>query len=278
MAIYIPTNNTQSTKYDPAALKAQVQDYQAFGPPPRNYYTARTAGGKGVIYADHSVSNAVTSIVQGGTEAHPCSEAGMKASPRPTFAAEFTFERKSSPGFFDPPMQYVPQQVKWQYHPDGWESALAAELTKKSFNVTADQLKTSYNSLVSGPKYGEEQSYLLYHPADRGTAIFKGEPAASLVARWGDPKRGFSLIIVCPLVRADGIGWGRIYDTHNRPPIYARWSTGEQAVCEPVVLMCLPKPELVKRKESFFKDVDWFSMEPASNSAFETIWANMWKT
>jgi hypothetical protein len=42
--------------------------------------------------------------------------------------------------------------------------------------------------------------------------------------------------------------------------------------------MCLPKPETLGGRESYFKDVYWFSMDPTPNSAFETIWTNMWKT
>jgi hypothetical protein len=220
MAVYVPTKNPQSTEYGDASLIAQVRDYQAFGPPPRNYYTARTSHGQGMIYADYSASSAVTGIVDRATKVHPCSEAGMNASPSPTYTEEFTFERASSPGFFDPPLQYLPPQFKWDYHPVGWESALAAELTKKGIDITAAQVKTCYDSLVSDPNNvtKNERSHVIYHPADRGTAVFKGEPAASMVARWGIPDRGFSLIIMCPLVRTDGIDWDRIYDTHNRPP------------------------------------------------------------
>jgi hypothetical protein len=138
MAVYIPTDNTQSTKYTATALKAQTKEYQAFGPPPPNCYTARTSGGNGMVYADNSVNNAVISIPKGGTYTHPCSDAGMKARPPPTYAAEYTFGRASSPGFFNPPVKYVSPQIKWHFYSGGWQAALAAELQKKSYDITAD--------------------------------------------------------------------------------------------------------------------------------------------
>jgi len=132
-------------------------------------------------------------------------------------------------------------------------------------------------NLAAGEIFKREQTHTLYHPSDRETAIFEDEASASLVARWGVSNRPFSLIIVCPLVSANGIGWERIYDTHNRPPIYARWSTGEQAVYDPLVLMCLPKLETKTGRESYHKRADWFCMELAQNSELEKTWTRMWK-
>jgi hypothetical protein len=278
MVVYIATDNPQSTLGAAKSREKQIEEYLAYGPPPRNYYSSRIAPGKWNAYADHSVSTKAVDILGGASKLHPCSDAAMNASPRPKMLEEFTFERPQSTGYFDPPLQYVPGQVRWKYQPGGWEYALAEEFTKKGVPATADQIKSSHNSLTTKPKNRKEQSYVLYHPADRGTAIFKGESAASLVARWGLPARGFSLVIVCPLVRADGIGWERIYDTKNRPPVYARWSTGEQAVCEPVTLMCIPKLETPKGRESYYKDVYWFSMDPLPKSNFETLWVGMWKS
>jgi hypothetical protein len=277
MVAYIPTDNTQSTAGAKAALATQVKEYLSHGPPPPNYYTARGSGGKYMIYADHNVNNS-TNLSSGGTKLHPCSDAGIKGNPSPTFSPELTFSRRTSLGFFDPPMQYAAPQVIWRHYPDGWESALAAAMTEKGMTTTADQIKAKYKELVEHPENKKEQTHVLYHPADRDTAVFKGESGASLVARLYAPGRAFSLIVVCPLVRADGIGWERIYDTINRPPIYARWSTGEQANREPLVLMCFPKPESFKGRESYYKDVEWFTMKPRPNSSFETLWRNMWKS
>ncbi len=276
MAPYIPTDNTQSTKYAAAALKGQVRDYRAFGPPPSNYYTARSSKGEYMIYSDHRLSSAITTILKGAKKNHPCSDAAKNDYPRPTFSPELTFERQTSLGFFDPPLNYMPPQIRWKYHSDGWEGALAAELTKKGIPVDAAKMRNAYDHLASGAENKKEQSHILYHPADRGTAIFQGETAASLVARCGAAQRPFSLIIICPLVRADGIGWDRIYDTTNRPPIYPRWSTGDQGLYEPLVLMCIPVSESFKGRESLKKVVDWYSMDPTPKAPFETFWIRVW--
>jgi hypothetical protein len=98
--------------------------------------------------------------------------------------------------------------------------------------------------------------------------VFKDESAASFMAAYSDKDHPYSLIIICPYVRADGIDWERIYDTHNRPPIYSRWSTGEQALHEPIVLMCLPKLETKPGRESYTKAVDWFTVNPPKDSMF----------
>jgi hypothetical protein len=285
MPVYIPTDNPNSkeTMNLTVCIERHVKEYRDFGPPPRNYYAARGRGRTKhgtelyMMYADHSVSNAATNIPSGATKLHPCSDAGQKVNPPPTYSTEFTFERASSPGFFHPPMEYAPPHVKWKYHPGGWSSALSEQLQKKGINKTAGAIKTWIESRPQDSLYYNEQTRVPYHPADRASAVFKGEAEASFAARYV-AERKFSLMIVCPLVRADGIGWGRIHDTINRPPIYAKWGTGDQAEYEPLVLMCIPKPETNKGRESYHKDVDWFSMEPAPKSSFETMWNNMWKT
>jgi hypothetical protein len=268
------TNNTDNTF---AAL--HVKHYQNFGPPPRNYYAARydhEMQGVMMFYADHSVDDSVKTKANGGSWDHPCSPAGLKAIPPPTFLPEFVVNRQSSPGFFRPPMDYVPGQVLWKHHAS-WEAALAAALTQNGVQttggpMTAADIKSNLDNLAKGAQYKEMQSHVLYHPADRNTAIFKGEVEASLVARWGGAPVCFSLIIVCPLVRADGTDWDRIWDTHNRPPVVTSWSTGAQAVYEPLVLMCLPKPETTQGRESYHKETAWFCMEPAPDSAFQKSW------
>ncbi|KAJ4319773.1 hypothetical protein N0V94_003740 [Neodidymelliopsis sp. IMI 364377] len=104
-------------------------------------------------------------------------------------------------------------------------------MTEKGTTTTTDQVKAKHEELVEHPENNKEQTHVLYHPADRDTAIFKGESGASLVARLYVPERAFGLII----------------------------------------------PETLKGRESYYKDVEWFTMKPRPNSSFETIWRNMWK-
>lgn len=267
MVAYIPSDNPQPKTHAIARSRdLHVKEYQDFGPPPSNYYTNRedrTPYGMG--YADHSVSNTVTSVRTGASRTHPCSPAGLAKNPK--ISDEMTCQYYDSPGFFDP-WDYWPGQMKWEYHPGGWASALAAALSKKGVTQTADELIANYETLVKSPVYKKESTHLLWNPSDRESAVFKDEPAAALVARWGAPKRPFSLNIICPFVRADGIGWGRIYDTHNRPPIYGRWSVGDQGIYEPLILMCVPKPDTKECRASYFKDVYWYSMEPVPDTSF----------
>lgn len=50
------------------------------------------------------------------------------------------------------------------------------------------------------------------------------------------------------------------------PPVYARFSVGEQGLYEPLVLGCIPKHETPDGREAFNKDVYWFSMSPRPGS------------
>ncbi|KAL1794663.1 hypothetical protein ACET3X_006479 [Alternaria dauci] len=182
-------------------------------------------------------------------------------------------------GLFRPPFEYAPGQTGWKWHKDGWCSAFSGALLQKGIKKTADEVRTTYEKLLNDSNNKAKISSLLYDPADRDTAVFKDEAAASFMATYGDDDNPYSLIIICPYVRADGIDWERIYDTHNRPPIYSRWSTGEQALYEPIVLMCLPQLETKLGRESYNKSVDWFTMDPLVGSKFSqevmyqsTVW------
>ncbi|KAI2486325.1 hypothetical protein Ptr902_00458 [Pyrenophora tritici-repentis] len=224
--------------------------------------------------ADESVTTNQGSM----SDLHPCSHTRMNANPDQKFNPEPSFPCVRATGFFHPPWTYEAGQVRWNYHKNGWAPALAEALVSKGIKTTAAKLEQIYEGLKDSSIYKHESSYVLHQPADRDTAIFQNEWAASMVARWG-LERPFSMIIVCPLVRADGIGWGRIYDTHNRPPVYTRWSTGEQGTCEPLILGCLPRHETTKGRESYLKIADWYSLETTSqNPTFRRMWDDLWKT
>ena len=53
------------------------------------------------------------------------------------------------------------------------------------------------------------------------------------------------------------INGDRCWDTENRPPIIARWSTGPQALYPPLILGCFPGPDPRDRKLVY-----WFSLKP----------------
>ncbi|KAI4661756.1 uncharacterized protein J4E78_004546 [Alternaria triticimaculans] len=215
-----------------------------------------------MAYADHSSSTHATSLDNGASPLHPCSDDGQATDPKPFIADEMLQTDTKTIGLFRPPLDYIPGSTGWNWHEDGWQSAFSAALSQKGIEMTADQIEIAYNNIA------DPQSSLLYDPVDRNTAVFQDEPAASLMARYGIEDRKFSLIIICPYVRADGVDWERIYDTMNRPPIYSRWSTGAQAVHEPIVLMCLPRLETKTGRESYNKTVDWFSVNPRPNTTF----------
>jgi hypothetical protein len=199
----------------------------------------------------------------------------LKTRPATQFPAEFALDRKNCRGFFHPPFQYVPGQMMWQHH-ESWEEALLAAYNQKHpekplkiFNIHG----LRRDVLTNSTEWRDTRTHILHHPADRDTVIFKDETMVSLMAYL----LGHSLVIVCPLVNADGVGWSRIWDKENRPPIYTRWSTGKQAISEPLVLMCLPQEETPKGRESFNRPVHWFNMKPRPGSAFERTWTDLWR-
>jgi hypothetical protein len=137
----------------------------------------------------------------------------------------------------------------WKHH-NSWQAALTSALREKGVKlpkedrlVTENDIRYFHAQLQKTDKYSTEESYTLDQPADGETIIFKDEPSVSLVARWAGSQ--FSLVIMTPLIQADGSGWNRIYDTVNRPPIYSRFSTGNQGLHEPLLLGCLPKETIL---------------------------------
>jgi hypothetical protein len=106
---------------------------------------------------------------------------------------------------------------------------------------TEADIKATFAS-ISAKETQVSDNYKLYHPADRNSLVFPDEANIAIVAR----AYKHSLILFCPFMNADRTGYNHFYNTQNRPLIYARWSTGRQALFPPVVLGCLPKFKLAK--------------------------------
>jgi hypothetical protein len=288
-AIYNPTLNPQdvgSTFSNNAPATEHTKDYCAYGPPPRNYFVRRgyriNKQVNNVLYADHTIDKTAMTISTGGSFNHPFSPAGFKAQPRPNILPEFADTRPRYPGFLQPPVRYLPGQMMWKLQ-DTWQAAAAAALRAKGVKdprngelVTEATIGACHAWLKTKPTYTTEESNTLYHPADRGTAVFKDEVDLSMIIRQIGPS--FSTVIVCPWIQADGIGWNRIYDTVNRPPVYTRYSTGEQGLDAPLLFGCLPKESIGPHsREWHFKEVFWFTIEPRPGTPFDIYWSSAFR-
>ncbi|KAF2757958.1 hypothetical protein EJ05DRAFT_528378 [Pseudovirgaria hyperparasitica] len=289
MIRYFPTdqpwftvNLTQVARTQPGAChEVQEREWRTYGPPPPNFWVAPMGSPDATqqryfVYGDRSIqavdeglkenaqkpTNAVYTskfegreFSKGFSKFHPCSPEGRNSYPPPNFQEEMIFDVEDTPGFFHPPLKC-------------WRA-----------KATPEAVLERSEALLSDARYTGANSLCLSHPANRDTVIFSGEVEASCVAR----SCGFSLIIICCLTRAEGIGWQRIYDMENRPRIYSRWSTGPQATGTPLVLMCLPSTPLShgggKEMRNVFatgyafrkRMTDWFTMKPTPRSSFEKI-------
>ncbi|UPX18401.1 uncharacterized protein EKO05_0008703 [Ascochyta rabiei] len=212
-----------------------------------------------------------TTFKSGGRFDHPLSPTGLKSNPN--VFPEFTDTRPDYPGYFHPPMEYTPGQMSWQYH-DTWQAALATAMLAKGVKFKGEEVPISVRDIqifsekvVEKDVYKAETSHILHHPADRDTAIFKDEPSASTIARWA-AATPFSLVIVCPVIQADGVGWNRIWDTHNRPPIRSRWSVKSTHEAHDV----FQKRAFANNRNWLNKDVHWFTMDPIPKTKFYDFW------
>ncbi|KAF2125476.1 hypothetical protein P153DRAFT_400287 [Dothidotthia symphoricarpi CBS 119687] len=271
MVIYIPTENPQivGSVLAGTAVDNHAQAYRDHGPPPPNYRverfrrswqdptTKKTVNQQTQKYTNMSVPGANFSFN------HPLSPAGLQVNPNPIIENEFDDVRQTCRGFFQPPLVYKSNQWKWNYF-SSWQGALTDALRyyKVSNNnklIQEADIRQLHTLLKKNPKkHGPAQHHTLYHPADRDTMVFDGETDCALTLREINMK--FSLVIVSPVVSKEGIDWNRSWDTHNRPPILARWSTGPQAQYQPLILGCLPMVTSMATKTK--RDVLWFSLTP----------------
>jgi len=197
-----------------------------------------------------------------GSWNHPCSPA--ESSLLPTFRPEPIDDREDITGVFHPPLPaYKAGRFVWKHH-DSWESAIAASLHTSGVRIAKGNAITK-EKVVQMDKSLEKKAVndtqlrlgdTLYHPSDRGTAIFQSEPNAARAAKY----QGRSLVVLCPLTPASGVGWNRFWHRSNRPPIRWRWSVGEQACNKFMVVGCIPK--YVDNGVS--KEAHWFTLEPTT--------------
>ncbi|KAI4639083.1 hypothetical protein J4E93_009573 [Alternaria ventricosa] len=136
--------------------------------------------------------------------------------------------------------------------------------TDRTRPVDEADVRATFDS-ITPQEAAEPTNSALFYPADRGSIVFPEEPAVAIVAR----KYGCSLIVICPFMRADKMGYNHFYNIKNRPPMYARWSTGQQAQAMPLVLGCLP---MHKFNTSPSYEAMWFYIE--ANSIDPPDWYN----
>lgn len=161
--------------------------------------------------------------------------------------------------------------MRW-LHSDTPQAALTMALVSHGFKCKTDRtrpvdeadVRATFDS-ITPQEAAEPRNSALFYPADRGSIVFPEEPDVAIVAR----KYGCSLIVICPFMRADKMGYNHFYNIKNRPPMYARWSTGQQAQAMPLVLGCLP---MHKFNASSSHEAMWFFIE--ANSIDPPDWYN----
>lgn len=259
---YSASDDPQTVSLLGSGIQLHEGSFQAYGPPPPNYIVERywhqqKKKGKGNLgndktlrmrYKETSSPNAVFSYD------HPLSSAVRN----PVIHDEALLIRKKVMGLFDAPIRYKAGEMTWHY--SSAFGALANALTaagkkNKSGNpVTEADIQANFNTISQGEK-NDRRNSVLYHPTDRDSMVWPDESAVSMVARG----YGCSVIILSPFVSHNGVGVNRMYNCTNRPPIYARWSTGNQGLDVPIVLGCLPRQ--VTTTEPNLRAM-WFSVKP----------------
>jgi len=289
MTTYIPSDNPQYGQTQEKFVTMHTQDYLEYGPPPSNYSVVRAKSHSNATlqYKDlliHSLDKKYDRHAKGMSNKNPLSPGELAEGP--TLAPEMLFGRKDYIGFAHPPLDYAPGMFDWTHH-DSWSEALtAAAIFDGDLTMNKDGKKC--NPCLNATHYFHDKfkverkkvyealsSRTLYHPDDRDSAVFMDEAKCSFTAAmWYR-----SLIIVCPKVNADGVGWDRIWNTHNRPPVYARWSTGHwQGRNKPLLLGCIPKQPFKgdgSLQNYVSKECHWFNLTPKLGTAFQKQWGRM---
>ncbi|KAI4604614.1 hypothetical protein J4E80_011013 [Alternaria sp. BMP 0032] len=276
MAPYVPSDHPQQVGMRNGGVTRQAHEeaFRKYGPPPPNYNVVRsefrlTARGQkhfGLRYLEAS-HDYPGSKVRGSLDA-PLSPQGLTANSNPIIGDEPDLNRENWFGVIQAPITYkAGTKATWRYF-NTWQGALSAALASHGFKcksdnesiVTEKDVNATF-SKVSAQQVAVPADSVLYHPADRKSLIFKNESDVAITSR----AYNASLIVICPFVDADAIGFNRIYDIKNRPPVYARWSTGQQAHRPPVVLGCIPRQNLTQPSSNRPYDVMWFFIDPTPN-------------
>jgi hypothetical protein len=275
-ASYIPTSyvptDSRLTAVDGKNVDIKskaVIDYMdsilAYGPLPPNYNVELNRK-RSVNKVKSVASQYMNTTTSNKSWDHPCSPEGLRT--RQPFHNEFRDTRADIVAVYHPPMPvYKAGKLIWHAH-DTWEEAIAASLSasgclagnKPLTDVDVKRWNKRFNEqMATNARYILQNQ--LYHPADRNTAVFTNEPECARVAK--DFSR--DLVLLCPETPANGMGWNRIYDQANRPPIRWRWSVGDLAQRKLTILACIPK-----YGKGSSKEVHWFTVSPASD--FKVTW------
>jgi hypothetical protein len=245
--------------------------FRTYGPPPPNYIVERHY---------HSQKDPVTKKLNAvmrmrytetsSADARPSYDHPLSSAVQdPVIHNESLLVRKKAFGVFDAPITYkAGTEMTWRHSSSMGALANAMAtlgLKKKSGTgpTTEADVRAAYENIPQQEK-DTRQNHVLYHPTDRDSMVWPDEPALAMVARFF----GYSLIILSPFVSHNGLGYNRIYDLKDRPPIYARFSIGQTGQRTPVVLGCLPE-QVVNTDKSF--RAMWFSIEP-KNTTKLPVW------
>jgi hypothetical protein len=265
MPPYKPSDHPQDHGWNNGgkAVDAHEAEYRKYGPPPPNYMVQRkkTAMGKvqNVVVIEYTERASNKRSYD-----HPLSPRANASGESPIIDEEHTLDREEVRGLFYVPITYKAGPLIWR-EAINWQTALAAALNNRGIRnketnqpITSADVQAAYEKLPVATTSAHQNS-VLYHPADRKSMVFKHESAVATVAR----QYNLSTIVFCPFVDHEGTRYKHIYNTENRPPIYARWSTGRQGLFPPLLLGCIPE-QLTSQNKEF--DVIWFSIEPNKNN------------
>jgi hypothetical protein len=185
--------------------------------------------------------------------AHPCSPAGLQTMPR--IDEEFADDREDWTALYPPAPSYKAGSFVFQRH-DDWQSAIAASLTQsgckynqgETTKTVVERMHVQYEKqIATGPTPALALHHVLYHPADRHTAVFRDEPECRRVAK----NYTRDLVVLCPFTLASGVGWNCFWNASNRPPMRWRYSTGDSARDKLTLIACLPKPGRHETREVY---------------------------
>lgn len=263
---YSATDDPQPGHKAGLTVRMHEETFQQYGPPPPNYTVEKvyrwefpeTVKAKQVCKLRYMEASSTAWSFD-----HPLSSMAKSS----VFQNEKLLVKQRAHGVFDVPFTYKTGELSWHYSSSAF-GALARAMDRVGMKnrtgdtITEANLQDLYGTISQQVK-DDRQNSVLYHPTNRDTIVWPDEPALSIVASRLDR----SLIILCPLVAANGTGAMRMYDRTNRPPIYARWSTGRQSLKPPLILGCLPK--MPTEEEPRIKCM-WFSVWP--NKARAPTW------